>query len=247
MLTLVYWSLALALIPLMALGLIATIRLCARELTRAFGAGPISPGRGVVLLVLAFDVLLIFIVLFHRPLFHGNFGVVDPGLVYRSARPKDNLVRLLDGRRIASVLSLKEESGGNRWYTEEARTTREHGVSLFDIPLQPGQRPTRDELLALIDLMERCRYPLLIHSERGTDRSALASSLYLMTRRGTPPEAALGEFSLSYGYVPVGGQENLRAPLLEYARWLRLHSLEHSPARLRAWIGQEYESSSTSA
>ena len=245
MIMLVYWCLALALIPLMAAAVVAAIRLGGRELTRAFGAGPILPTRRVVVLLLAADVVVVLIVFFHRPLFNGNFGVVDPGHVYRSARPKANLAWLLDGCHVASVLSLRDEAGGNRcWYAGEARLTRERGVLLFEIPLSPRQRPSRGELLALLDLMDRCRYPLLIHSERGADRSALASGLYLMTRRGTSPEAALSEFSLFYGHIPVGGHEHLHEPFVEYARWLRHHGLEHSPGRLRSWIEQEYRSPS---
>ena len=54
----------------------------------------------------------------------------------------------------------------------------------YDLPLSATRRPTRRELLQLIDLLETCSYPLLIHCKSGADRTGLASALYRLVRRG---------------------------------------------------------------
>ena len=179
-------------------------------------------------------------VVFLRPLFSGNFGVVDPGRVYRCAQPEANLAQILDASRPASILNLRGGSAADLWYAGELHATRRLGIDFYDIPLSPVRRPTRRELRILIDVLQRCRYPLLIHCKSGSDRTGLVSALYLMLHRGEPPERALRSFSLVHGHVPIGGPEHLHEPFLEYAAWLKARGLSHSPDRLRAWVLHDY-------
>jgi hypothetical protein len=95
----------------------------------------------------------------------------------------------------------------------------------------------------MIDFLERCDYPLLIHCKSGADRTGLASALYLMVRRGESPERALGAFSLEFGHIPLFGTEHLHEPLQEYGAWLKSHQLPHSPERFRSWVKNAYRSS----
>ena len=120
----------------------------------------------------------------------------------------------------------------------EIKSSRENGVAYYDLPLSATRRPTRRELLQLIDLLDRCSYPLLIHCKSGADRTGLASALYRMVRRGEPPESALASFSIEFGHIPFFGTEHLHEPLQEYAAWLksaRAHPFRGSVSRL----GQE--------
>ncbi len=106
----------------------------------------------------------------------------------------------------------------------------------------PGstRRPTRRELLALLDILEQCPYPLLIHCKWGSDRTGFASGLYLMLVRGKPPRDAIRSFSLAHGHFPIGGPEHLHAPFYEYDAWLESQHLTHTPARLREWAAHAY-------
>jgi protein tyrosine phosphatase (PTP) superfamily phosphohydrolase (DUF442 family) len=177
---------------------------------------------------------------FHRPLFSGNFGVVDPGRVYRCAQPTANLERLLDTCRPASVLNLRGGSEADPWYDAEVRAARERGIDFYDLPLSAVRRPSRRELLIVLDLLGRCRYPLLIHCKSGSDRTGLVSGLYLMARRGATPDQALRAFSMAYGHVPIGGPQHLHEPFREYGAWLEARGLAHSPERLHAWVEHDY-------
>jgi hypothetical protein len=190
----------------------------------------------------AYGVMLAaFAVAFHRFLFLGNFAVVEVGRVYRSAQPKDGLEELLKRRRVASVLNLRGGSPADWWYAHEVATTRRLGVDLYDLPLSAERRPTRVELLRLVHLFERCRYPILIHCKAGSDRTGLAVAIYRMIARGTPPREAIGSFSLWRGHVPAFGPERLHEPIDEYAAALELRGLSHSPERFREWIEREYD------
>lgn len=174
--------------------------------------------------------------------FRGNFGVVEPGRVYRSAQPGAGFERLVRRRNLASVLNLRGGSIADSWYAQEVRVTREAGVDLYDFPMSPSRRPTRRELLTLLDLFPRCRYPLLIHCKSGSDRTGLASALYLMEIANLGPEDAEKAFTLFYGHVELFGRKHLHEPLDEYAAWLRARGLAHTPERLRNWVEHEYQS-----
>jgi hypothetical protein len=96
-------------------------------------------------------------------------------------------------------------------------------------------------LLAVLDVLERCKYPLLIHCKSGSDRTGLVSGLYLMTRRGIDPGRAEDAFSLYYGHVPLFGPNHLHEPFWEYAEWLRSGKWDHTPDRLRDWVAHHYQ------
>ena len=169
-----------------------------------------------------------------------NLGVVAPGQAYRCAQPKGNLAGLMGTYRPASILNLRGGTDADPWYVAEVAAARAGGVDFYDLPLSATRRPTRRELAVLIETLGRCRLPLLIHCKSGADRTGLASGLFLMARKGTPPAEALGAFSIRYGHIPLLGPEHLHEPFLEYDAWLRGRGLAHSAGRLRDWVAREY-------
>lgn len=177
-----------------------------------------------------------------RPWFDGNLGVVDPGRVIRSAQPTAGLDKLIKEHHLASILNLRGGSQHDGWYTAEVGTAQSEGVAFYDLPLKATRRPTRRELLLLIDVLDRCPYPLLIHCRAGADRTGLASAIYLMMHRDQPPQEAEAAFSFWHGHIPIFGTWRLHEPLDEYARWLESHKLDHTPARFRDWVKNEYNS-----
>jgi protein tyrosine phosphatase (PTP) superfamily phosphohydrolase (DUF442 family) len=178
-----------------------------------------------------------------RPLFEGNLGVVDQGIVIRSAQPTTQLGDWARRYRLKSVLNLRGGGTGDWWYGNEIRGAKESGLTYYDFPLSATRRPTRRELLQLIDLLDHCAYPLLIHCKSGADRTGLASAVYRMVRRDVAPEDALGSFSIEFGHIPLFGTEHLHEPLQEYAAWLERAGLAHAPDRFRAWVKNEYVAS----
>jgi protein tyrosine phosphatase (PTP) superfamily phosphohydrolase (DUF442 family) len=177
---------------------------------------------------------------FRNFLFQGNVGVVEPGRLYRSAQPRANLEALVREHRLGSILNLRGGSERNDWYVAEVETADRLGVEFYDFPMSAVRRPRRQDLLAILDVLERCRYPLLIHCKSGSDRTGFAVGLYLMAHRSEPPLRAISAFTLDHGHVPLLGPERLHEPFREYAQYLRSAGLEHSPSRLRAWVENEY-------
>jgi protein tyrosine phosphatase (PTP) superfamily phosphohydrolase (DUF442 family) len=177
---------------------------------------------------------------FRNPWFHGNFGVVDGGRVFRSAQPLDGLPGLIAEKRIKTVLNLRGGSDADPWYWAEVAATKRLGIDFYDLPLVATVRPTRKQLLTVLDLLDRCKYPLLIHCKSGSDRTGLVSALYLMSRKGIAPERAENAFSLYYGHVPLLGTRHLHEPLREYADWLRTCQIDHTSERFKEWVAHDY-------
>jgi protein tyrosine/serine phosphatase len=192
---------------------------------------------GVVVLVLAILVTY----LFRNPWFNRNFGVVDDGLVFRSAQPTDELPALVAEKKITTVLNLRGGSDSDRWYAAEVANTRKLGLDFYDLPLVATVRPTRKQLLTVLDVLDRCKYPLLIHCKSGSDRTGLVSALYLMSRKGVDPNRAEDAFSLYYGHVPILGTRHLHEPIREYADWLAAQKQTHTPERFRDWVAHDYK------
>jgi protein tyrosine phosphatase (PTP) superfamily phosphohydrolase (DUF442 family) len=177
---------------------------------------------------------------FRNPWFHGNFGVVDAGKAYRSAQPLAGLSALIDERGIKTVLNLRGGSEADPWYAAEVDVTKSKGVAFYDLPMTATARPTRKQLLTLVDLFTRCDTPILIHCKSGSDRTGLASALYRMVVLGEPPETAVAAFSLHYGHVPLLGTRHLHEPFDEYAAWLTETKRTHQPETFRSWVEHEY-------
>jgi protein tyrosine phosphatase (PTP) superfamily phosphohydrolase (DUF442 family) len=177
---------------------------------------------------------------FRGPLFRGNLDEVDPGLVYRSAQPVGDVVRLIHEHKIGSILNLRGGKESDPWYVAEVAAAESERVDFYDFPLSAVRRPTRRELIGLLGVLDRCKYPLLIHCKSGSDRTGLAAGMYLMYRRGVPPDRAEAAFSLAHGHVPLLGPERLHEPFDEYAAWLDAEDLEHTPDRLLDWVRHHY-------
>ena len=151
-----------------------------------------------------------------RQWFQGNFGVVEPNRVFRSAQPTGNLRALITDYQIASVLNLRGGSSRDPWYADELAVTKELDVSFYDLSISATKRPSRAQLLAMLDLFKHCKYPLLIHCRQGADRTGMASGLYLLSEREVAPEHAIDQFTIAHGHVPLFGPERLHEPLDEY-------------------------------
>ncbi len=179
---------------------------------------------------------------FRGPWFTANLAVVDPGRVIRAAQPGQALGSWIESYRLRSVLNLRGGGPRDWWYANEVAETKKHGVALYDFPMNASRRPTRRELLTLIDLLQHAEYPLLIHCKSGADRTGLATALYRMVARGEAPDQAENAFSIEFGHVALLGPEHLHEPLHEYSAWLKQHRLDHTAARFREWVKNDYES-----
>ena len=143
-----------------------------------------------------------------------------------------------------SVINLRGENAGFRWWREEKRATQKLGIAHFDVRLSSRNIPSRSGLAALFDAFDKAQTPILLKCSGGQDRTGLASALFLLRAKG--PEAltqALSQFNLwPYLHRPKRYQTWLRefpsyaaaqAEGRDIATWAREH---YSPAEFAAWL-----------
>ena len=136
----------------------------------------------------------------HDPL---NFHVVKEGELYRSAQPGgSDLRRIHQEYGIKSVINLRGEHEGERWYDKEVAVTNELGLKRVDIPMLADQLPTRENLLALLDAFNDLPLPILIHCKAGSDRTGEAAALYAMDHLQWSRRTAAGQLHPYFGHFP---------------------------------------------
>ncbi len=181
--------------------------------------------------------------IFRGPIGFANFGVVHDSRVYRCAQPGDDLEATARALKIRSILNLRGGSQNDEFYRSEVQVADRLNLDFYDLPMSATHRPSRTDLLRLLDVLDRCRYPLLIHCKSGADRTGLATALYRLQIQREDPEKAEDGFSLVYGHIPFFGPERLHEPLHEYHLWLQKHGLTHSPSQFRSWVMWDYADS----
>jgi protein tyrosine phosphatase (PTP) superfamily phosphohydrolase (DUF442 family) len=170
-----------------------------------------------------------------------NFSTVVPELVYRSGQPSPReLERLLREHRIRTVINLRGCSVSAPWYVEEARVIAACGASLEDLSFSASRLPSTDGLRQLVEVLDRCEYPVLFHCHQGADRTGLASVLYFLLRTATPYAEARRHLGLARGHVALGKTHFIDRFFELYEEWLAESGLEHSPDVFRRWACDLY-------
>ena len=171
----------------------------------------------------------------------GNVGVVEPGEIYRSAQlDGDTLGRLIRAKGIRTVLNLRGPNPETAWYRAERAATIEAGATLIDIPMASDYWMTRDQAKTVIETLDSCERPVLIHCQFGAERTGLVAVIAELIRPGGSLAEARAELSPYYLFLPIQDGVVVRGHLRQYERWLGLSGREHSAATFRRWIAEWY-------
>jgi protein tyrosine/serine phosphatase len=134
----------------------------------------------------------------------GNFHVVVPNELYRSAQPTAGSIAHMEARyHIRTIFNLRGKFAGKDWYEAEKAAAEKLGITLVDFRMAADQELTKSRAERLISLMRTAQKPILIHCNAGADRTALAAALYLAGVKGVEVEAAESQFSFKYGHLEV--------------------------------------------
>ncbi|MFN7025723.1 MAG: dual specificity protein phosphatase family protein [Pseudorhizobium sp.] len=139
----------------------------------------------------------------------GNFHEVIAGELYRSGQPTAAVLeRYVQSYGIKTVVNLRGESSRD-WYLQETALTERLGVKHLDFRMSAGRQLTPDEAFALISLLREAPKPILIHCHGGSDRTGLASVIYLQQIANVDEETAEWQLSPLYGHIGI--------PFISYA------------------------------
>lgn len=176
-----------------------------------------------------------------------NFGTVAPGRIYRSAQMGAGaLSRAVRTHRIKTVLNLRGSNPDQPWYRAERAATLAAGATQVDVHMASDLWLSRAQARTLVQVLDTCEYPLLIHCQWGSERTGLVSAITELLRPGGSVADARHQFRLHYLFVPAGDGVVMAAHVERYADWLRGRNLAHSPALFRRWLAEDYRPDSPS-
>lgn len=132
----------------------------------------------------------------------GNFHEVIPGRLYRSAQlSPENLGYYIDEYKIKTVINLRGEHTGTRWYDRELTTVEDHGAREVNFEMSARTPLSIERTFALLDTLRNAEGPILIHCRSGADRTGLASVIYLQQIAGIDEETAEWQLSPLFGHL----------------------------------------------
>lgn len=137
-------------------------------------------------------------------LYSGNFGIVVPGQVYRSAQLSDQYLRYYVQRYgIKTVINLRGANPGMHWYDKELAATHNLGIQHIDFRMSAKKDLSRQQAEDLIAILAALPKPILIHCTSGSDRTGLASALYLASIAKAGEDVAEAQLSIRYGHIAL--------------------------------------------
>lgn len=134
----------------------------------------------------------------------GNFHEVVAGEVYRSNQVTPEALATYQAEHgIRSVLNLRGAEPGAEWYDAEIAASSALGLTHVNFRMSGTVDFSNADAMRLIALMREMPKPLLVHCQRGADRTGLAMALYLGAIRGASKAEAGGQLSLWFGHFGV--------------------------------------------
>ena len=118
-----------------------------------------------------------------------NFHRVDARL-FRSAQPEPEAFPALAQQGIKTVINLR--TPGDALPTEEP-AVRASGLDYRNMPLSNWGRPTDAQVTDVLSWIETAAPPVLVHCERGADRTGTIVACYRIRHDGWTAEQALAE------------------------------------------------------
>jgi protein tyrosine phosphatase (PTP) superfamily phosphohydrolase (DUF442 family) len=170
-----------------------------------------------------------------------NKHTVIPGKVYRSAQlSQDQLARLIAEKKIRTVVNLRGTCPDQDWYLGECRATHAAGICQEDITLSAKRLPPPAEVRRLIEVLDHTDYPILIHCQRGADRTGLVATVAVLLHTNATLSEARRQLWPRYGHVDVGRTALMARFFDYYERWLAATGRTHTPDTFRHWANHEY-------
>lgn len=133
----------------------------------------------------------------------GNVHEVEPGQLYRSGQLTAAQIRDVAERYgIRSIVNLRGESNAD-WYRDEMAEAKALGLVHIDFKMSATKELPMDKAAELEAILKDVPKPVLVHCQGGSDRSGLASAIFMHTVRGMDIEKAETQISLYYGHFSI--------------------------------------------
>jgi undecaprenyl-diphosphatase len=130
---------------------------------------------------------------------------VTSGKAYRSKQlNKKQFDCYIKKYGIKSILNLRGDEPGAKWYEDEIKISSYYGIKHYDCELPAMFEPEEKDILRIINILKMAPKPILIHCLAVADRSGLISAIWKIVIDKEPKNKASKQLSFWYGYMPFG-------------------------------------------
>ena len=106
---------------------------------------------------------------------------VIPRVLYRSPQlKKKKLSTVIQKFGIKTIINLRGVNKNQRWYQDEHSIANAHNIPVYDISLSARRLPSKAQVRRLIQIFNTAQNPILIHCQRGIDRTGAIAGLYVL-------------------------------------------------------------------
>jgi len=174
-----------------------------------------------------------------RGILPSRIRAVVPGKVYRSGQPSARDLERAKHMSIRTVVNLRGNNEGRKWYDDEIATCQRLGLAHADLRLETFSWPPRREAVALLDLLESGSGPLLLHCSGGSDRSGWAAGV-ARAAFGEPLDRAEAELSKLKGHICDRATCPLHRFFTAYRERIAGRSKAHDAAEFASFVRKDY-------
>ncbi len=149
--------------------------------------------------------------------------------IYRSNHPTEARIRAEAKAGIKTFINLGGASTLPQ-YLIENDMCRELGITLVDLPMTAGRKPTGKEMQDLLDAFDTAERPLLVHCKSGADRTGLAAAAYLLDQ-SQDVKSAKAQLAVRFLHFAFGPKKSLDQFIDDYEA-----DFNTTGVRFRDWI-----------
>ena len=170
-----------------------------------------------------------------RKLYRNFYPIADG--VYRSNHPSPRFIKKLKrAYGIETIVSLRKADKSGQFLLEK-EACDQWGIRLINHPMSSRRLPNPQKLLALADILESAKKPLLLHCKSGADRAGMAAVVYQHIVEKAPMEKAIKQLNWRYGHfrwADTGKLDFFFENFLKYEK-------DHPHETLLHWVNTHYD------
>ncbi len=167
-------------------------------------------------------------------IFWTSFSQISSNM-YRCNQPYPYQLKLYKKKyKIKTVINLRGERNCSSFYLEK-EYCENNNIKLYNFPISSRDLPTKSTIKEFFSLLDKVKYPAIMHCKSGADRAGIASCLYLIYKHKYSVLDATKQLSFKYLHIKYA-----KTGILDYLFETAIKKGKYSSSDFINWIDNDY-------